>query len=265
MAGLLARDVRGDPLTELTAPDPVVPAGVEVHAVVGACSAEAVERALTAVVASTLAGRSRARSLAAAGAAPTPVEPAAEDDGDDGVDEIDEIDEVDEVDEPGVEVSVPVGTRLGLRVPTGAGSAAGGLRAALGLDADLLRVAADGVHGPRLGVRLRLAGDGRWLVGGPDGARAAGARPLLLRAVSLELDLALGGEGGGSSPPASARLVLHDASAFGVRSPRWVVDLSAAGGAAGALLPEPAGAAGRGRRAGSPPRPTRRSPGCARR
>ena len=188
---LLARDGRGDPLTELSAPDGPLPAGLAVHAVVGSCAPQAVRRAVTAAVAGGLAARSRVRTQKA-GAGGT-------------------------------------AASLGLHVPAGIGTAAGGLRAALALDADLLRWDAEGLAPGRAQIRLRLAGDGRWLVGGPDTARTPGPRPLSLRAVTLELDTPLRRDGAGSG-----RLVLHDADAFGIRRARWVVDLSDSG----PLVPE---------------------------
>jgi hypothetical protein len=84
-------------------------------------------------------------------------------------------------------------------------------------------------------VRLRLSGDGRWLVGGPDAARRPGPRPLAVRAVTLELTVPLPAWGSQAGATTSfGRLVLHDATAFGIRRARWVVDLSDAG----ALVPE---------------------------
>ena len=194
---LLARDGRGDPLTELSAPDRALPAGLAVHAVVGSCAPQAIRRALTAAVAGGLAARSRRR-----------------------------------VDGAGAD-----GTRaaVGLHAPSGIGSAAGGLRAALGIDAELLRWGADGLAGPSLAVRLRIAGDQRWLVGGPDGARAPGPRPLALRAMTVELTMPLPSWGTTAGTTTSVgRVILHDATAFGIRRPRWVVDLSSTG----PLVPE---------------------------
>ena len=198
VAGLLARDVRGDPLVELSAPTPAVPAGVTVHAVVGSCSPEACERALTALVASALAARSRRRVTAALGETVTGA--------------------------------------LGLHLPAGIGSAAAGLRAALGADVDVVRVGTDGLLGPRLRLLLRVSGDGRWLVGGPDGARTAGARPLAVRSLTLEVQVPLPLPFGATPAAGFGRLVLHDATAFGVHKARWVVDLSSVD--AGALVPE---------------------------
>jgi hypothetical protein len=202
VGALLARDGRGDPLTELSAPELPVPAGLAVHAVIGSCAPDAVSRAITAAVAAALAGRSR-RRVAGSGAGATQA-------------------------------------RLGLHLPAGLGAAAGGLRVAAGLDVDAIRLTATGIAGPALRVRLRIAGDGRWLLGGPDRGRAPGARPLAVRAATLDLTVALAGWGVAGAAPggavvAGARLVLHDALAFGIRRPRWVVDLSSADSP---LLPE---------------------------
>jgi hypothetical protein len=209
VGALLARDGRGDPLTELSAPELPVPAGLAVHAVIGSCAPEAVGRAITAAVAAGLAGRSRRRV----------VEVAATGSGTPG--------------------AAPARARLGLHVPAGLGAAAGGLRIALGLDLDALRLTDAGIAGPALRVRLRIAGDGRWLLGGPDRGRAPGPRPLAVRAATLDLMVALPGWGIAGAAPggavvAGARLVLHDTLAFGIRRPRWVVDLSAGA----PLLPE---------------------------
>jgi hypothetical protein len=192
VGSLLARDGRGDPLTELSAPDLPVPAGLPVHAVVGSCSPDAVRRAVTAAVAAGLAGRSRQRVIDTTGAGPR---------------------------------------ALGLHLPAGLGAAAGGLRVAAGLDLDLVRATDEGIAGPALRVRLRIAGDGRWLAGGPDAARAPGPRPLAVRAATLDLTLALpdwgvAADDAGGAVAEGARLVLHDATAFGIRRARWIVDLS---------------------------------------
>jgi hypothetical protein len=197
---LLARDGRGDPLTELSAPELPLPTGLAVHAVIGSCSPDAVRRAVTAAVAGGLACRSRRRVLDPTGSADSGTAPAR--------------------------------GRLGIHLPAGLGAAVGGLRVATGLDLDLIRVTDAGIAGPALRVRLRIAGDGRWLAGGPDAARAPAARPLAVRAATLELTLALPGWGvNGGDPVAAAvtpggRLILHDATAFGIHRTRWIVDLS---------------------------------------
>lgn len=207
VTSLLGRDGRGDPLVELSAPELPVPAGVTVHAVIGSCAPESVSRAITAAVATGLAARSR-RRVADGGAGGTPGAATAR-------------------------------TRLGVHVPAGLGTAAGGIRAALGFDLDVLRLTESGIAGPALRIRLRIAGDGRWLLGGPDTARTPGPRPLAVRAVTLDLTVALPGWGTDGAAPGGAvtaggRLVLHDSTAFGIRLPHRVVDL--AGGAP--LLPE---------------------------
>lgn len=220
VGSLLARDGRGDPLTELSAPDLPVPDGLRVHALVGSCAPEAASRAVTAAVAAGLAGRSRRRVSEGPSAG------------------------------TGAPGAAPARSRLGLHLPAGLGSAAAGLRVALGIDLDAVRLTGDGIGGPALRLRLRVAGDGRWLVGGPDAARAPGPRPLAVRALTLDLTLALprwgtagdgvgsGGSGDGvgsaGAVEGGGRLVLHDAVAFGIRRTRWAVDLSEAA----PLLPE---------------------------
>jgi large repetitive protein len=197
---LLARDGRGDPLTELSAPELPLPPGPAVHAVIGSCSPDAVRRALTAAVAAGLASRSRRRVLDPTGS--------------------------------GAPGAAPARGRLGIHLPAGLGAAVGGLRVAAGLDLDLIRATDDGIAGPALRVRLRIAGDGRWLAGGPDTARAPGPRPLAVRAATLDLTLALPGWGvsgddaGAGAVTPGGRLVLHDATAFGIHKTRWSVDLS---------------------------------------
>ena len=198
VGSLLLRDGRGDPLTELSAPELAVPAGVAVHAVIGSCAPESVRRAITAAVAAGLASRSRRRV-------------------------------VETVDGSGAPGAAPATARLGLHLPAGLGTAAAGLRVAVGLDLDAVRFTDDGLAGPALRVRLRIAGDGRWLLGGPDPARAPGPRPLAVRAATLDLTVALPGWGVTATEgavTATGRLVLHDADAFGGHKARWVVDLS---------------------------------------
>ena len=202
VGSLLARDGRGDPLTELSAPDLPLPAGLAVHAVIGSCAPEAARRAVTAAVAAGLAGRSRRRVVDATGSG------------------------------SGAPGAAPARARLGVHLPVGLGAVVGGLRVAAGLDLDLIRATADGIAGPALRVRLRIAGDGRWLIGGPDAARVPGARPLAVRAATLDLVVALpdwgvsGGAAGIGAVTESGRLVLHDATAFGIDKARWLVDLS---------------------------------------
>ena len=170
VGALLARDGRGDPLTELSAPDQPVPAGLAVHAVIGSSAPEAVGRAITAAVAAGLAGRSRRRV-----AAPAPATPG----------------------------TASASARLGVHVPTGLGSTAGGLRARARPGPGRVRCTDAGVAGPALRIRLRIAGDGRWLLGGPDRGRSPGARPLAVRAMTLDLTLAMrpGGRVAGRAQP----------------------------------------------------------------
>ena len=207
VGSLLARDGRGDPLVELSAPELPVPARRD-----GPCR----HRLLCSRVGQPRhhrGGRQRPRRAVAAARRRRPA--------------------------GGTPGAATARTRLGLHVPAGLGTAAGGVRAALGLDVDVLRLTETGIAGPALRIRLRIAGDGRWLLGGPDVARAPGPRPLAVRAATLDLTVALPGWGVTGSAPGGAvtaggRLVLHDSVAFGLRSPRRVVDLTAGA----PLLPE---------------------------
>lgn len=193
---LLHRDGRGDPLTELAAPTLPLPAALTVTAMIGTVTADEVREAITALVRHALDSRALARAAAAA------VEDAA--------------------------------NILGVRVPLEWGDQAGGIRAKLETDLDLAALAANALGGaaaPRTArFRLQLWADARWLVGGPDPARSVAPRPFALRAATIEATVPMPG----STAPASARLVLHEASVYGVSRSRWVIDL----GETGALLPE---------------------------
>ncbi|MGM7669051.1 DUF6603 domain-containing protein [Microbacterium sp. A93] len=202
VAALLGRDVRGDPLTELSAPVRALPAGLDVRAIVGRIDADAVREAITALVRRALDVRSAVRAV------PATAEAAL--------------------------------SRLGVRIPLAWGDQPGGLRAKLDTDLDLAAFASAALAGGdiprRIAPRLRLWADGRWLIGGPDPGRAPGPRPFGLRAVTLEAEIplpAVGGSGA-AAPRGNGRLILHDAFVFGVRRARWVIDLSDTG----ALLPE---------------------------
>jgi len=192
---LLARDGRGDPLTELSADGLGVPAGA-VTALVGQFTEAEVRTAITALVRETLTARTAARAASA--------------------------------------VADEAVSALGLRVPLEWGSAPGGLRARLETDLDLAALPAvltgDAAPPRQITLRLRLWGDGRWLVGGPDPARAAGPRPFALRALTLEATVPLPG----SQTAPRGRLVLTEAAIYGVTRTQWVIDLSQTG----ALLPE---------------------------
>ncbi|HEU4757282.1 MAG TPA: hypothetical protein VFS72_11500 [Agromyces sp.] len=214
--GLLCRDGRGDPLTELTAPARAVPPGLDAHAIVGSVDAERVRTAITALVARVVDVRIARRAADAAAAA--------------------------------------VSNAIGVRLPSSFGVAAGGLRAALDVDVDVVRSTAAGAGGVGgagggsgapadervLTCTLRLGGDGRWLVGGPDPSRAPGLRPLALRALTIEATVPFSFAEPAAARVGSGRLVLHDAVVFGVHRARWPVDLSETG----ALLPEVRGLLG---------------------
>ncbi len=200
VGALLGRDTRGDPLTELSAPDLPLPPGVAVHGIVGTVTAEDVRAAITAIVTRVLGARTlvRAAESAAAEALST----------------------------------------LGTRIPLAWGSTPGGVRARLTTDLDLVRTLTSGSStsaAPRQAtITLDVGADGRWLVGGPDPARTTGLRPLALRALSLSVVLPIPSSVSAVSAPTGGRLVLLDARVFGVRRARWVIDLSDAA----ALLPE---------------------------
>lgn len=203
VTALLARDVRGDPLTELTAPDRALPDGVDVRAIVGTFDADTVREAITALVRHAIDVRATARTALAAATAAV--------------------------------------SRAGVRIPLAWGTEPGGIRAKLETDLDLGAIAAavaGGADLPRVvTLRLRVWADGRWLVGGPDPGRVAGARPLALRAITFEVEVPLPTRTD-TSPTApargSGRIVLHDALVFGARFTRRRIDLADAG----ALLPE---------------------------
>lgn len=200
VGALLARDTRGDPLTELSAPDLPLPAGVAVHGIVGTVTADDVRAAITAIVTRVLGARAlvRAAESAAADALST----------------------------------------LGARIPLAWGSTPGGVRAQLTTDLDLVRTltgAGSTTAAPRQAtITLDISADGRWLVGGPDPARIPGLRPLALRTMSLSVTLPIPSSVSAISAPTGGRLVLVDAQVFGVRRARWVIDLSDTA----ALLPE---------------------------
>ena len=103
-------------------------------------------------------------------------------------------------------------------------------------------VGVDLASGPRLlrerslTARLELRRAAGWLVGGPDPS-LSGARPEHeLRRLEAEVRVPLG-----AGEPASATIVLHEPTTFGVRRPRWVVGpsgLTSAGDIATPALPE---------------------------
>ena len=196
----LGLDPLGDPLAELRPPaGPTVPAGgTPVHALVGALGADTVGRAVTAAVSAGLSVRAAARAQAAATSADA------------------------------------TGARAGLRLPLLPPVSRAGLTCAVHVDLELGGIDLGGlgtggtdasgpaVTGPAIVVSLDLGSASGWLVGGPDPGRAPGsARPLALRRLTARVRLPLTGTAPGSG--ASSLLVLHDATAFGVRVPRWNV------------------------------------------
>ena len=208
VAALLDLDPFADPVDDIRPPGGLAaPAGTPVHAVVGSLSAPALRRALTATVAAALAARARARAA-----------------------------------QSGAAVVAPA--RAGLRLPLVVGGAASGLAGQILVDVDMAGVSRDvaaPLTGPGVRVRLDLGATTGWLVGGPDPGRSAGtARVLACRRISALVELPIRAWGSAlAAPPARARLVLHEASAFGTVRARWVVALGA-GAVTGAtpLLPE---------------------------
>ncbi|CCK31826.1 hypothetical protein BN159_7447 [Streptomyces davaonensis JCM 4913] len=215
VAALLDREAYQDPLADLRPPEGLsAPAGVSVHAVVGALSAPALRRALTSVVAASLAARARARDRESAGL-------------------------------PGTAGPLYAGLSLPLDLPVGPG----GLTAAVHAGFELAAVARDDTGtaapptGPAVRVRLELGAAHGWLVGGPDPGRASGgARTLACRRLTCEVLLPVRSWTTPLAPTvAHIRLVLHEAHAFGITRDRWLVEPGAthtAEGAATPLLPE---------------------------
>ena len=198
-------DVPADPLADLRAPAGAPPdPGVAVHVVTGVLAPDTVLRAATAVVAAGLAARAAARG-------------DARDLGDLG-------------DPVSALVASALGiaagrTGLGLRLPPLTASGAG-LRVRAGLAVTGLPT------GAQVEVRVEIRALTGWLVGGPDPGRAGrGARTTALRRLALEVDVPV--TGGGT---ASARLVLSDLRALGVRRSRVVVDLGAVATGGGSAL-----------------------------
>lgn len=188
----------GDPAVELRPPD-VLPgsprAGLDVHAVFGRMTSDAVRAGLTAVVAAGLSLRAGARAA---------VRTAAGRSG------------------AGGGVRLPISIRGdGLEVRGDA------IVEALGFD-----LTAPGGPVLRSDATLRLnlsfLRPGGWLLGGPDPARGPGPR-LDHELRRIEANIALPLHGGGA---ASAEIVLIEPKVFGVGRDRWVVS---AAGAASAL------------------------------
>jgi hypothetical protein len=201
IGALMSLDPFADPLADVRPPGGLAaPAGVPVHAIVGSIAPPALRRALTAVVVASLAARARARAALPA-SAPAPI-------------------------------------RAGLRLPLIVAS--GELSATILADVDLASVARDeaaALNGPDVRVRLDLGAAKGWLVGGPDPGRGSGgARVLACRRISASVALPIRSWGSPlPAPAAQARLVLHEAAAFGTQRDRWVVE---AGTGTTPLLPE---------------------------
>ena len=193
----LGLDPLGDPLAELRPPaGPTVPAGgTPVHALAGALAAGTVGRALTAAVAAGLSVRAAARAQAA------------------------------------VTSTGATGARSGLRLPLLPPVTRAGLTCAVHVDLELGGFELDGtgaggptITGPAIVISLDLGSASGWLVGGPDPGRTPGVgRPLALRRLTARVRLPLAEAGTAAAAAASSLIVLHDATAFGVRVPRWNV------------------------------------------
>jgi hypothetical protein len=211
-------DPLGDPLAELRPPaGPTVPAGgTPVHALAGALTANTLGRAVTAAVAAGLSVRAAARAEAAATA------------------------------------TGATGARAGLRLPLLPPVSRAGLTCAVHVDLELggfdlggggaggAGAGGPSVTGPAIVISAELGSAAGWLVGGPDPGRTPGtARPLALRRLTARVRLPLALAGGAAGSGASSLIVLHDATAFGVRVPRWNV-AAGPGAPAGATtaLPE---------------------------
>jgi hypothetical protein len=188
--GLMALLELDDPGQELQPPLPVPGApraGLIVHALFGVVTEPTVRRAITAVIAASLAERAQQRATVAA--------------------------------------RDPETLELALRVPLSTGTPASGDVAIDGyaqIRLATLRGDITGLHvDPHRSVEVH-AGLGRhdgWLIGGPDPGRAPGARAAQeLRRLSLDLLVPIGG-----SADATATLTLHEAHVFGVVRERWIV------------------------------------------
>ena len=186
--GLYAMTSDDDPGRELRPPASGVatPTGVEVHAMFGVAGGEAISRAVTAVVAAGLSTRAQSRTAAV--------------------------------------TEAPSGARGGVRLQlpaTGTGITVGGHLTLELVGADLAEdgVGIDFTQATVLRARLEIRRDGGWLVGGPDPGRSPGPRAGHdVRWVSADVVVPISGDA-----PASAKLVLHEASVFGLERERWVV------------------------------------------
>lgn len=191
--GLMALLPLADPASELHPPAAGVPAprsGLAVHALFGVLSEDAVRRAITAVVTTSLS--TRAMRLF-------------------------------ESEFPGVDV-----TRSGIRVPIRAGT--GGITITGDVVLELFGTTrgTDGL--PALStdravrVRVEVRRPGGWLFGGPEPGRS-GTRPdHELRWIETTVTIPLGGSADGA-----AEIVLHEPRVFGVSRERWIVRADASG------------------------------------
>ncbi|HEY7487640.1 MAG TPA: DUF6603 domain-containing protein [Streptosporangiaceae bacterium] len=190
--GLMVLAPLGDPAIELRlpAPPPGPPrAGLAVHAVFGTLTEEALQRAITAIVAAGLSVRAQQREAAAG---------------------------------PGAQE-----IRFGLRLPLPAPAATGTpppIRVSGYADLDLAgMLLGDGVDIVSTTRALRVHAEVRsgqgWLLGGPDPGRTPGTPvDIELRWVEAELTVPLGG-----TDPGSAEIVLHEPRVFGIERERWIV------------------------------------------
>jgi hypothetical protein len=208
VAALLDLDPFVDPLGDIRPPGSfAAPAGIPVHAVVGSIAPPALRRAFTAVIVAGVAARARLRA-----AAPPPPSNAQ--------------------------------ARAGIHLPLVVGGAGSGLVATIQSDVDVVSVSRDGaatLNGPGVRVRIDLGATSGWLAGGPDPGRASGgARVVACRRLSATVSLPIRSWNSTLTAPAPhARLVLHEAQAFGTVRNRWVVEAGpGASTDATTLLPE---------------------------
>ena len=208
VAALLDLDPFVDPLADVRPPGSLaVPSGIPVHAVVGSIAPPALRRAFTAVVVAALAARARLRAS-----------------------------------EPPPSGDAPA--RAGLHLPLVVGGALGGLTATIQSDVDVVslsRGAETALNGPGVRVRIDLGATSGWLAGGPDPGRASGgARVVACRRLSATVSLPIRSwDSTLAAPTPHARLVLHDAKAFGTVRNRWIVEAGPGASAdATTLLPE---------------------------
>lgn len=183
VGGFMAAARGGFTVADLEAPRPdlAVRAGLTAVAVFGVLGAPAVQRAITAVFASGLAGRARGRAAAAA-TAPTSLE-------------------------IGVQLPFSLTAPPSGHGVTVVGSAMLGLASlSAGTDAHPTPIVA---ASPHLRLDLDIAHTDLWLVGGPGTTPVGGALPLELRRLHAQVEVGL--HGGASS----ASLLIGEGSALG--------------------------------------------------